>query len=279
MSATIIDGRAIAKSIREALKIRAQNLGRPPVLAVIVAGDNADSEIYIRNKIKACAEVGIESRVLRFPADVSQDALLRAIRNVNDDPGIDGLLVQSPLPKHVDERAMFNAIDPEKDVDGLHPQNAGALMTGTDGLFACTPKGCIELLKRAGVPLAGSNAVVLGRSNIVGKPMAILLLQEHCTVTVCHSKTRDLSAVTRGADILIAAIRQPRFVTGDMIKPGAAVIDVGINRMPDGKAAGDVDFESVFPVAGWITKVPGGVGPMTIAMLLQNTLEAAENAR
>lgn len=282
MSAIILDGKAISKTIREELKPRAGALalrGAKPSLHVIIAGENPASEIYVRNKVKACEQVGIASRVVRLPETALQDELLRAIHEVNADPSASGLLVQLPLPKHIDERAVLRAVDPGKDVDGFHAMNAGALMLNEDALFACTPKGCIEILKRSGIPLPGAHAVVLGRSNIVGKPMALLLLRENCTVTVCHSKTKDLSAIARQADILVAAIGIPRFVTVDMIKPGAAVIDVGINRLEGGKVVGDVDFDSVKEVAGYITPVPGGVGPMTITMLLQNTLEAAEHAR
>lgn len=282
MSAIILDGKAISKAIREGLKPRVNALkkrGVEPSLHVIIAGDNPASEIYVRNKVRACEQVGIASRVVRLPETVAQDELLRVVRDVNADSSASGLLVQLPLPKHIDEREILRAVDPGKDVDGFHATNAGALMLGEDAPYACTPKGCVEILKHSGVPLCGAHAVVLGRSNIVGKPMALLLLRENCTVTICHSKTMNLSEIARQADILVAAIGIPRFVTAGMIKPGAAVIDVGINRLEDGKVVGDVDFEAAREVAGYITPVPGGVGPMTITMLLQNTLEAAEHAR
>lgn len=279
MSAKIIDGKAISNQIREELKQEVQALkerGVTPGLAVILVGDDPASQTYVRNKERACQQVGFYSRVLRLSGETTQAELLREIEKINNDGAIHGLLVQLPLPKHIDEAAVIQAIAPEKDVDGFHPINVGLLLTGGEGPISCTPKGCIELLKRAGVPLAGRRAVIVGRSNIVGKPMAVLLLRENCTVTICHSKTVDLPAVTREADILVVAIGRAKFVTGEMIKPGAAVIDVGMDRDEAGKLCGDVDFAAAAEAAGYITPVPGGVGPMTITMLLQNTLEAAK---
>ena len=278
MNAQLIDGKRIAREIRrecaaECAELKAR--GIEPALTVILAGDNPASQIYVRNKEKACAECGIRSEVVRLPAGVTQEELMAEIARVNADPSIHGLLIQLPLPAQLDERAAQLAVDPEKDVDGFHPMNAGSLMAGTDGVVPCTSAGCMELLRRSQVPLSGQRAVVVGRSAIVGKPMALLLLAADCTVTVCHSRTRDLPAVLREADIVVAAVGKPRIITGEMLKPGAAVIDVGINRLSDGSLCGDVDFASASEVAGWITPVPGGVGPMTIAMLMKNTLRAA----
>lgn len=281
MSAKIIDGKAASAEIRIELKKRADELktrGVEPCLAVILVGEDPASKIYVRNKAKACDEVGIRSEVIRLPEETSEDALLCEIARINADPSIHGLLVQMPLPRHISERAVIHAIDPKKDVDGFHAESVAALFSGETAPIACTPKGAIALLKRAGIPLDGANAVVIGRSNIVGKPMAMLLLRENCTVTMCHSRTKNLAEITKTADVLVAAIGKPRFVTRDMVKPGAAVIDVGINRLPDGKVVGDVDFSGVSEIAGYITPVPGGVGPMTITMLMENTLEAAEHA-
>ncbi len=272
---TIIDGKQIAKEIREELREAAEKAGITPGLCVILVGDDPASAVYVRNKARGCKDAGFYSRTLRLPAETTKEELLGIIAELNNDKEIHGILVQLPLPKHLDEAEILSAIDPDKDVDGFHVRNAGALMLGRPAPVACTPQGCIELLKRANVPLTGANAVVVGRSNIVGKPMALLLLQENCTVTVCHSRTKNLKEICREADILVAAIGKPRFITGDMIKPGAAVIDVGINRLDDGTLAGDVDYEAACEKAGWITPVPGGVGPMTIAMLLKNTFEAA----
>ena len=230
----------------------------------------------MRNKERACRACGVRSRVIRLPKDAPQHVLMDAIASVNADESVHGLLVQLPLPAHLDEQAAIRAIDPRKDVDGFHPVNAGLLLEGQDApLTPCTPTGCIELLRRANVPMDGARAVVLGRSNIVGKPMALMLLRENCTVTVCHSHTKNLDEITREADILVCAIGRARFVTADMVKPGAAVIDVGINRLPDGTLCGDAD-ESVAEVAGYLTPVPGGVGPMTVACLMKNTIEAAK---
>ena len=235
-----------------------------------------ESKIYVRNKRRACKEIGIESRAVLLPEDVTEAALIEEIERLNADDAVDGILVQQPLARHIDELKVLDAISPEKDADGFHVVNAGRLFTGREAPLPCTPAGCMELLKRAGVPFKGAHAVVVGRSNIVGKPMALLLLNEHCTVTVCHSRTRDLASYTREADILVLAVGRARMITGDMVKPGAAVIDVGINRGEDGTLSGDADYDSVEPVAGWITPVPGGVGPMTIAMLMKNAVEAAQ---
>lgn len=279
MTARIIDGKSIAKELRESLTPRVAALkeqGITPGLTVIVVGDDPASAIYVRNKERACVKLGMNSQVLRFPAETTQEEILNTVRLLNQDDSVHGILVQLPLPRHIDEQAVLRAIDPDKDVDGFHAMNAGRLMNGEPGFVACTPKGVMRLLEVSGVELDGKNAVVVGRSNIVGKPMALLLLQKNCTVTIAHSHTKDLAAVTRSADILVVAVGRAGFITGDMIKPGAAVMDVGINRV-DGKVAGDVDFESAKEVASCITPVPGGVGAMTIAMLMENTVEAAEN--
>lgn len=279
MTARIIDGKSIAKELRESLAPRVAALkeqGITPGLTVIVVGDDPASAIYVRNKERACVKLGMNSQVLRFPAETTQEEILNTVRLLNQDDGVHGILVQLPLPRHIDEQAVLRAIDPDKDVDGFHAMNAGRLMNGEPGFVACTPKGVMRLLEVSGVELDGKNAVVVGRSNIVGKPMALLLLQKNCTVTIAHSHTKDLTAVTRSADILVVAVGRAGFITGDMIKPGAAVMDVGINRV-DGKVVGDVDFESAKEVASCITPVPGGVGAMTIAMLMENTVEAAEN--
>jgi len=279
MSAILIDGKAIAATIRQEANVRAESLkaqGITPALTVILVGDDPASQIYVRNKQRACDQVGIHSEVIRLPADTAQQTLMDQVAALNDDTSISGILVQLPLPPHLDESAALMLIDPRKDVDGLHPMNAGYTMSGLPGMVSCTPMGCIELLKRSGIQISGSHAVVVGRSNIVGKPMAMLLLKEHATVTVCHSRTGDLGEITRQADILVVAAGRAGLITADMVKPGAAVLDVGTNRGEDGKLRGDVDFAGVSQVAGWITPVPRGVGPMTIAMLLMNTLEAAQ---
>lgn len=279
MTARIIDGKSIAKELRESLAPRVAALkeqGITPGLTVIVVGDDPASAIYVRNKERACVKLGMNSQVLRFPAETTQEEILNTVRLLNQDDSVHGILVQLPLPRHIDEQAVLRAIDPDKDVDGFHAMNAGRLMNGEPGFVACTPKGVMRLLEVSGVELDGKNAVVVGRSNIVGKPMALLLLQKNCTVTIAHSHTKDLTAVTRSADILVVAVGRAGFITGDRIKPGAAVMDVGINRV-DGKVVGDVDFESAKEVASCITPVPGGVGAMTIAMLMENTVEAAEN--
>lgn len=283
MTARILDGNALAKQLRADFKTRAETLtakGVQPGLAVILVGENPASQVYVRNKINACAEAGFHSVKFSYGAEVSPAEVLGKIAELNADPAIHGILVQLPLPPQFDEKAVLEAIAPEKDVDGFHAENVGALMQGNPRFIPCTPYGVMKFFESAGVSLKGKEAVVIGRSNIVGKPMAMLLLQAGCTVTVCHSATQDLAAHTRRADILVAAVGKPRFVTADMVKPGAVVIDVGINRLsegPDaGKLCGDVDYASVSTVAGAVTPVPGGVGPMTITMLLANTLEAAE---
>ena len=281
-TARILDGVALSRTIRADVAERAAALnarGVRPGLAVILVGDSPASAIYVRNKIRACAEAGIHSSFDPLPADTTEADLLARIRELNAAREIHGILVQLPLPPHIDERRVIETISPAKDVDGFHLYNAGALLTGTPLFRPCTPYGVMKLLEHAGVQLDGAEAVIVGRSNIVGKPQALMLMQQGATVTLCHSRTRDLAAHTRRADVLVAAIGRPRMITGDMIKPGATVIDVGINRIeegPDaGKLCGDVDFASASQVAGAITPVPGGVGPMTIAMLLVNTVEAA----
>ena len=278
MSAVILDGKQMSASLRTEIAGRVQRLkekGVTPGLAVILVGNDPASEIYVRNKGNGCREVGMYSETVTLPADTQQDALEREIDRLNRDPRIHGILVQLPLPAHLDEAAALARILPEKDVDGFHLLNAGRLMTGEAGVIPCTPRGALYMIRQTGLDLSGLEAVIVGRSNIVGKPMAALLLRENCTVTLCHSRTRNLAYHTLRADILVAAVGKAGLITGEMVKPGAVVIDVGINRV-DGKVRGDVDFDSVAPVAGWITPVPGGVGKMTITMLLQNTLEAAE---
>ncbi len=277
--AQLIDGKAIAALIRAEQATRAAHLkekGIEPALAVILVGEDPASKVYVRNKARACKECGIRSEVIRMSAETTQAELMAEIERVNNDPALHGLLIQLPLPAHLDEAAALAAVDWRKDVDGFHKMNAGALLEGEEGVRPCTPAGCMELLRRSHVPLAGANAVVVGRSNIVGKPMALMLLEANCTVTICHSRTKNLAEIVRNADIVVAAVGRAGFITGDMIKPGAAVIDVGINRREDGTLCGDVDFDAAQEKAGWITPVPGGVGPMTIAMLMKNTLDAAE---
>lgn len=275
---SIIDGKAVSLAVKEELKARISELAgegrRIPCLAVIIVGDNPASRSYVRGKIKAAEFVGMDSRLIELPENVQEEALLKEIAALNADPLVDGILVQLPLPAHICEDRVIDAISVEKDVDGFHPQNVAALWLGRPCIVPCTPKGIIHLIRSTGVEVSGQKAVVVGRSNIVGKPVAKLLLDLNATVTIAHSRTRDLAALTREADILVAAVGRPRMITGDMVKPGAVVIDVGINRTEDGHLVGDVDFESASAVAGWITPVPGGVGPMTIAMLMQNTLEA-----
>ena len=281
MSAQLLDGKAMSEELRARIAERVTALkekGVTPGLAVILVGEDPASQIYVRNKEKGCEQVGMHSVAIRLPAETTQADLENHIRALNADASIHGILVQLPLPKHLDEAAALAVIVPEKDVDGFHVQNAGKLMNGLPGVVACTPKGAMEMIRRTGVNLSGKEAVVVGRSNIVGKPMAMLLLQANCTVTMCHSRTADLSAHTRNADVLVAAVGKAKFITADMVKPGAIVIDVGINRLEDGKVVGDVDFDAVKEVAGFITPVPGGVGRMTITMLLENTVEAAEKA-
>jgi methylenetetrahydrofolate dehydrogenase (NADP+)/methenyltetrahydrofolate cyclohydrolase len=285
MTARLLDGAALAASIRTDMSRRAaalRALGHPPGLAVILVGSDPASSVYVKHKVKDCEEAGIRSILDRLPADTPQDALQARIDQLNADPSVHGILVQLPLPPHLDAQRVIETISPAKDVDGFHISNAGALMTGQPRFLPCTPYGVMKLLEHAGVALAGAEAVVVGRSNIVGKPQAMLLLQASATVTICHSQTRDLAAHCRRADVLVAAVGRERMITGDMIKPGAVVIDVGMNRISQGpnagKLCGDVDFDSALEVAGAITPVPGGVGPMTRAMLLVNTIEAAERA-
>jgi methylenetetrahydrofolate dehydrogenase (NADP+)/methenyltetrahydrofolate cyclohydrolase len=279
MSFQIIDGNALAKKIRLEIASRTAALvkkGIKPGLAVLLVGEDPASQVYVRNKVKACEEAGMHSLLERLPADLSEAALIKRIHELNLDPSIHGILVQLPLPKHLNSHIVIESIAPEKDVDGFHVANAGALMIGAPLFRPCTPYACMKMLESIDYPIRGARAVIVGASNIVGKPMAMLLLQAGATVTICNSKTRDLSAHTKEADILVVATGRPKMITAEMVKPGAVVIDVGINRMDDGKLCGDVDFESVKTVASAITPVPGGVGPMTITMLLLNTLEAAE---
>ena len=279
MSAKIIDGKEISAFIKSKAAEEAAELsktGRAPCLAVVIAGSDPASQIYVKNKKKACEACGITSLEYALPEDVSQEELLALIDRLNADDGVDGILCQLPLPSQIDEQAVINAISPEKDADGFHPVNTGRLLTGEKGFVPCTPAGIIEMLKYVDTPISGKHCVVIGRSNIVGKPAALLMLRENATVTVCHSRTENLKDIVKQADIVIAAVGKAKFVTADMIKPGATVIDVGINRNADGKVCGDVDFENVKEVAGAITPVPGGVGPMTIAMLMKNTVKAYE---
>jgi methylenetetrahydrofolate dehydrogenase (NADP+) / methenyltetrahydrofolate cyclohydrolase len=279
MQTRIIDGAGLARALRTALTARAAGLAErqlKPGLAVVLVGDDPASHIYVRNKTKACDEAGIASFQHRLPASASQQELLQLISDLNRDTHVHGILVQLPLPRHISTDAVIHSIAPEKDVDGFHPENVGRLVIGNPRFVPCTPAGVMRLLEDAGVALAGKHAVVVGRSNIVGKPVALLLLEKHATVTICHSRTPDLGEIIRQADVLIAAVGKARLITAAMAKPGVAVIDVGINRLPDGKLCGDVDFQSMLGKAGCITPVPGGVGPMTIAMLLENTVRAAE---
>ena len=285
-SAKIIDGNALSKQLREdvagrtgALKTR----GITPGLAVVLVGDNAASQVYVRNKVKACADAGLHSVLEKYDATMTETELLARVNALNNDPNIHGILVQLPLPAHIDAHKVIEAISPAKDVDGFHVASAGALMVGQPGFWPCTPYGCMKMLESIGYDLRGKHAVVIGRSNIVGKPMALMLLQKNATVTICHSATADLKAMTLQADVIVAAVGKRNVLTADMVKPGAVVLDVGMNRIPEGiegagKLCGDVDFASVSQVASHITPVPGGVGPMTITMLLVNTLEAAERA-
>lgn len=281
MSAQIISGTELAASIRETIAQRAAELtalGHQPGLAVVLVGEDPASQVYVRNKVSACEKAGFKSVMHRMPENTSQDALVGLIEQLNDDPTIHGILVQLPLPKHLDSHLVIESISAEKDVDGFHVSNAGLLMTGKPLFRPCTPYGVMKMLELTGIELRGAEAVVIGASNIVGKPQAMLLLQQGATVTLCNSKTKDLKSHCQRADVLVVAVGRPNMITGDMIKPGAVVIDVGINRLPDGKLCGDVDFDSAKEVAGWITPVPGGVGPMTITMLLQNTIEAVERS-
>ena len=279
MPATMIDGKGIAAHIREACRLKAEELktrGIEPCLAVVLVGDDPASQVYVRNKENACKATGIRSLVIRLQENSTQNELEQIIGDLNADAAVHGILVQLPLPKQLDEKRILNLIDPNKDVDGFHPVNMGSLLTEESVVAPCTPLGVMELLRACRIQVEGKHAVIVGRSNIVGKPMAALLLAANATVTVCHSRTKELEKYTKDADILVAAVGKPHFIKAEMIKPGAVVIDVGINRV-DGKLMGDVDTEAVAAKAGWLTPVPGGVGPMTIAMLLFNTLKAAEN--
>ncbi|MEW6464853.1 MAG: bifunctional methylenetetrahydrofolate dehydrogenase/methenyltetrahydrofolate cyclohydrolase FolD [Pseudomonadota bacterium] len=281
MTAQLIDGNALSKTLRAHVAERALALrerGVTPGLAVILVGDDPASQVYVRNKVRACHEAGLHSVLEQYPASLSEAELLARVAALNADGSIHGILVQLPLPAHIDAQRVIEAISPAKDVDGFHVASAGALLTGLPGFLPCTPYGCMKMIESIGYELRGKHAVVIGRSNIVGKPMALLLLQKSATVTICHSATANLGALTRQADVIVAAVGKRNVLTADMVKPGAVVIDVGMNRNDEGKLCGDVDFLGVREVAGWITPVPGGVGPMTITMLLVNTLEAAERA-
>jgi methylenetetrahydrofolate dehydrogenase (NADP+)/methenyltetrahydrofolate cyclohydrolase len=278
MAAQLLDGKALAAQLRAGVKAKVAALaqrGIRPGLAVILAGDDPASKVYVRNKVRACEETGVRSQLFEYPSSVSENALSERVAALNADAAVHGILVQLPLPRQVDSQRVLEAVSPAKDVDGFHEANLGALLAGQPRLVPCTPAGVMRLLQHAGVPLAGRRAVVIGRSNIVGKPLSLLLLQKDATVTICHSKTLDLENVARQADILVAAIGRAKLVGAAMVKPGACVVDIGVNRLADGTLAGDVDFEAVKNLAGWITPVPGGVGPMTIAMLLENCLLAA----
>ena len=279
MTAQLIDGNALSRQLRADVSARVTALkakGITPGLAVILVGENAASQVYVRNKVKACEDTGMHSVLERWPATMTEAELLARVDALNTDTTIHGILVQLPLPAHIDAQKVIEAISPAKDVDGFHIASAGALMTGMHGFWPCTPYGCMKMLESIGYDLKGKHAVVIGRSNIVGKPMALMLLQQNATVTICHSATKDLKAMTLQADVIVAAVGKRNVLTADMVKPGAVVLDVGMNRNDEGKLCGDVDFEGVKQVAGWITPVPGGVGPMTITMLMVNTLESAE---
>ncbi|EHN63768.1 bifunctional methylenetetrahydrofolate dehydrogenase/methenyltetrahydrofolate cyclohydrolase FolD [Comamonas testosteroni] len=282
MTAQLIDGKALSEQLRKEVATRAAALkakGITPGLAVVLVGDNQASQVYVRNKVKACEDVGFHSVLEKYDASMTEAELLARVEALNNDPSIHGILVQLPLPKHIDDHKVIETISPAKDVDGFHVASAGALMVGEVGFKACTPYGCMKMLESIGMKdLRGKHAVVIGRSNIVGKPMAMMLLAANATVTVTHSGTADLAAMTRQADIIVAAVGKVDVLTADMVKPGAVVIDVGMNRNAEGKLCGDVDFNGVKEVAGYITPVPGGVGPMTITMLLVNTMESAERA-
>ena len=279
MTAQIIDGKALAAQIRTEVTQRVAAIkaqGVTPGLAVILVGDNPASQVYVRNKVKACSDCGMHSVLEKYDATMSEAALLERVHALNADPAIHGILVQLPLPAHIDAQKVIETISPAKDVDGIHIASAGALMTGMPGFWPCTPYGCMKMLESIGYKLRGKHAVVIGRSNIVGKPMALMLLAQDATVTICHSRTPDLAAITRQADVIVAAVGKRNVLTADMVKPGAVVLDVGMNRNDEGQLCGDVDFDGVKNVASHITPVPGGVGPMTITMLLVNTLQAAE---
>ncbi len=279
MSAQILDGKSISARIRSKVKQQVDEIlaqgQRPPGLAVVLVGENPASEVYVRNKRNACEQVGFKSELIQLPADTSEESLLQLIDELNQREDMDGILVQLPLPDQIDEETVTERILPTKDVDGFHPYNIGRLVLRMPLLRPCTPRGIMTMLEQTGMELAGKDAVIIGQSNIVGRPMALELLMAKCTITVCHSKTRDLIEKIRNADIIVAAVGRPKFVQGDWVKPGAIVIDVGINRLEDGKLCGDVDFDGASKNAAWITPVPGGVGPMTVATLLENTLQAA----
>ncbi len=280
--AEIIDGKAVAREVREAVKNEVERLGRErglvPGLSVVLVGEDPASQVYVRNKGKACEKTGIRSVQHTLPEDTTQERLLGLIEELNNDPSVHGILVQLPLPPHIDEHSVIEAISPEKDVDGFHPFNVGRLVVGRPAFRPCTPAGIMRLLDSTGIDLTGKEAVVVGRSNIVGKPVAFMLLERNSTVTICHSRTEDLPSKIARADVLIGAVGRPEMIKGEWIKPGAVVVDVGINRVPERGLVGDVEFESAARRASWITPVPGGVGPMTIAMLLRNTVEAAKRA-
>lgn len=279
MAARIIDGKAVSAAVKEQVRAEIERGGIKAGLAVVIVGDDPASRVYVNNKKKACELCGIKSFEYALPAETTQEELLELVDTLNNDDNVDGILVQLPLPKHLDEGAVIERISPKKDVDAFHESNVGKIMIGSYAFLPCTPAGCMELIHSTGVEVAGKECVVIGRSNIVGKPMAMLLLHENGTVTVCHSKTKNLAEVCARADILVAAVGRPNFVTADMVKEGAVVIDVGINRLDNGKLCGDVKFDEVSEKAGWITPVPGGVGPMTIAMLMKNTLTAAKQKK
>ena len=281
MTAQLIDGNALSRKIRADVSGRIAALkasGVEPTLAIVLVGEDPASQVYVKHKVNDSSETGLVAHLERYPATMTEAELLARIHALNDDPKVHGILVQLPLPRHLDSHRVIEAISPTKDVDGFHVASAGALMVGQPGFWPCTPHGCMKMLESIGYDLRGKHAVVIGRSNIVGKPMAMMLLAKNATVTICHSATKDLGAITRQADVVVAAVGKRNILTADMVKPGAVIIDVGMNRKEDGKLAGDVDFDGVKEVASWITPVPGGVGPMTRAMLLANTLEAAERA-
>lgn len=281
MTAQLIDGNALSRQLRTQVSERVAALkaqGLTPGLAVVLVGDNPASQVYVRNKVKACEDTGMHSVLEKYDASLTEAELLARVDALNNDPTIHGILVQLPLPAHIDAHKVIEAISPAKDVDGFHVASAGALMVGQPGFWPCTPYGCMKMLESIGYDLRGKHAVIIGRSNIVGKPMAMMLLQQDATVTVCHSRTADLKAQTLQADVIVAAVGKRNVLTADMVKPGAVVLDVGMNRNDDGKLCGDVDFDGVKAVAGYITPVPGGVGPMTITMLMVNTLESAERS-
>ena len=274
-----MDGKLVSQILREKMKSSVEELAKrdiKPGLAVILVGDDAASQVYVRNKVAACQAIGVHSRVYRLAADTPEQKVLEQLKLLNNDSEINGILVQLPLPKHIDEDKILETISPEKDVDGFHKINVGAMVIGRARFYPCTPHGVMKLLEYYGIAIEGRHAVVVGRSNIVGKPMALMLLEKGATVSICNSKTPDLASFTRQADIVVVAVGKSKVLSGDMIKPGATVIDVGINRLPDGSLTGDVDFESVREVAGFLTPVPGGVGPMTITMLLENTIRSSE---